>query len=91
VGKTVKITGQVQSVSQTNTGSIEFINFKGNARGQFVAIVKKDHQTAVAAAFASDLKGALEGKAVEVTGTVVLFQQTPQIEVTKPEQVRLAP
>jgi endonuclease/exonuclease/phosphatase family metal-dependent hydrolase len=39
---------------RTANGSIEFINFAGNERGQFVAIVRKEHQEKVAAAFGGD-------------------------------------
>ena len=47
VGKVVAVTGRVQNVGRTRSGSISFINFTGNQRGQFVGIIKKENLAGV--------------------------------------------
>jgi hypothetical protein len=88
-GQRVTVRGKVQNVGATANGSIQFINFVGNERGQFVAIVRKEHQEKVAAEYAGDLKAALTGREVEITGEMVLFNKTPQIAITESGQIAL--
>jgi len=47
-GKLVTINGRVQNVGQTRTGTIHFINFQGNTRGQFCGVIRAASQVAVA-------------------------------------------
>jgi endonuclease/exonuclease/phosphatase family metal-dependent hydrolase len=88
-GKSVVVTGRVSKVGKTGNDSIHFINFAGVARGGFVAIVRKDHYPAVTAALGGELEPMLEGKTVELTGTVAIFKDAPQIVVTTPAQIRV--
>jgi len=87
-GQMATVQGKVSRVGATDTGSITFINFSGNDRGKFVAIVRKERLPDVAAAFGGDLQ-ALAGKNVEIRGTVELFRNTPQIAITQPDQIRV--
>jgi endonuclease/exonuclease/phosphatase family metal-dependent hydrolase len=87
VGQTAAVQGTVSRVGATESGSITFINFTGNDRGKFVAIVRKERLTDVAAAFGGDLQS-LAGKTVEVHGTIELYRNTPEIVVGQPDQLR---
>ena len=87
-GQIVKVQGKISRISSTDTGSITFINFSGNGRGQFVVIVRKDRLPDIAAAVGGDLQS-LAGKTVEIQGTVEFFKNAPQIAVAKPEQLRV--
>jgi hypothetical protein len=88
VGKTATVRGKVSQVGQTKSASITFINFVGNTREQFVAIVKKDHLATVAAAFGGKLES-LEGKTVEIHGEIIAYKDKPEIELRTPEDVRV--
>jgi endonuclease/exonuclease/phosphatase family metal-dependent hydrolase len=88
VGKNATIRGKVSQVGQTKTASVTFINFEGNARTQFIAIVKKDHLASISAAFGGKLDS-LAGKTVEVRGEVFLYKETPEIELRAPADIRV--
>lgn len=91
VGKVVSVKGKVMNIGKTRSGSMFFINFTGNQRGQFVGIVKKENYSDVVAALGSDLKTALAGKSIELRGEIVLYEDTPEIVVSGGEQIRLIP
>jgi hypothetical protein len=88
-GQTATVQGKVSRVGATETGSITFINFTGNDRGKFVAIVRKERLSEVAAAFGGDLQS-LSGKTVEIHGKVELFRNSPQIVINQADQLRIA-
>jgi endonuclease/exonuclease/phosphatase family metal-dependent hydrolase len=88
-GKPVLVQGRVQTVGNTKTNSIYFINFSGVPKGGFTAIVKQDHYGAIAAAIGGDLKAMLEGRMVEITGPVILYKDAPEVVITDPKQLRL--
>lgn len=90
VGKAVAIRGRIARVGATSNGSITFINFTGNDRGKFVAIVRRDHLAAIKTAVGADLES-LPGKAIEVRGNVELFKDAPQIVLTAGEQIQVLP
>ena len=78
---------EVHDIGKTRSGSMPFINFTGNQRGQFVGIVKHEHMEAVTRAIGADLKPALTGKTVELRGEVVLYKGVPEIIVTNGMQL----
>ena len=90
IGSKATITG---TVSRTNwyNDSILFINFKDTKRGDFTVIAKADNREALDKAFAGDLAKAVDGKKISVTGTIVKFRTTPQIEITAPDQLTIVP
>jgi endonuclease/exonuclease/phosphatase family metal-dependent hydrolase len=88
VGKNATIRGKVSQVGQTKTASMTFINFEGNSRTQFVAIVRKDHLATIAAQFGGKFDS-LAGKTIEVRGEVILYKATPEIELRAPEDIRV--
>lgn len=87
-GQTATVQGKVSRVGATDTGSITFINFSGNDRGKFVAIVRKDRLADVSAPFGGSLQS-LAGKTIELRGTIELFRNAPQIEVRQADQLRI--
>lgn len=87
-GQTATVQGKVSRVGATDTGSITFINFAGNDRGKFVAIVRKDRLVDVAAPFGGSLQS-LAGKTIELKGTIELFKNAPQIEIRQADQLRV--
>jgi len=88
VGKNVTIRGKVSRVGQTKTASMNFINFVGNSRTEFVAIVKKDHFASIAAGHGGKLDS-LIGKTIEVRGELILYKGTPEIELRAPADLRV--
>lgn len=90
VRKEAVVQGKVLSVSQTQTGSIVFINFAGVPRGGFSAVVKKADIEAVAKDLGgTDLKTLLTGKNIELSGEIELYKEKPQIVITKAKQVKI--
>jgi DNA/RNA endonuclease YhcR with UshA esterase domain len=90
VGTKATVTG---AVSRTNwyNDSILFINFKDTKRGDFTVIAKADNRDALDKAFSGDIAKAVEGKTISVTGKIVKFRETPQIEIVTPDQLTIAP
>lgn len=88
MGKTATVRGKVSRVGQTKTASVTFIDFEGNDRGQFMAIVKKEHLASVSAAFEGKLES-LVGKTVEVRGEILDYKEIPEIEVRMPADLRV--
>lgn len=89
VGKVVAVRGRVQEVARTRSGSINFLNFDGNKRGQFVGIVKGEDLAAVTASLGGELKATVAGKNVELRGEIVLYKDIPEIIVTAGNQIRV--
>ena len=88
VGRNATIRGKISKVGQTKTASVTFINFEGNARGQLVVIVKKEHLATISAAFGGTLDS-LAGKTVEVRGEIFLYKDAPEIELRAPADLRV--
>ncbi len=89
VGQIVTIRGRIGRIGQTSSGSITFLNFESNERGEFVVIVREAFLPDIQRSIPNGLEAGLQGRIVEVTGPVILYQQTPQIELTSPDQVRV--
>jgi endonuclease/exonuclease/phosphatase family metal-dependent hydrolase len=89
VGKIVAVRGKVHDVGRTRTGSINFINFESNQRGQFVGIVKAENLAAVTETLGGELKATLTGKTVELRGEIILYKDIPEIVVTGGNQIRV--
>ncbi|QDU35125.1 aspartyl-tRNA synthetase [Poriferisphaera corsica] len=82
VGKEVTVAGTV--VVSKDIGSRCFLNFTSDFRGKFTIMIPKKAYSA--------FKGgkpwvSLKGKQIEVTGKVSAFRGTPQMEVTRANQI----
>jgi endonuclease/exonuclease/phosphatase family metal-dependent hydrolase len=87
-GRNVRVQGVVRRVGESPSGHMVFINF-GTRRGDFTAIVRRNHVRSVSAIQAGkDLGESLPGRRLEVRGRIELYKGSPQIEVTKPGQLR---
>ncbi len=90
-GRTVVVHGTVSRTSWYQD-RILFVNFQGVPRDTgFAAIARKPARAALDAAFDGDIAAALEGRTVELTGTIVIYRDRPAIEITRPAQVRILP
>ncbi len=90
IGRNVTVRGKISQIGATKTGSMTFINFEGSARGNFVVILKKDYLGRVAGAFGGDIKN-LQGKTVEVRGELIIYKNTPEIELRSETEIRVLP
>ncbi len=90
IGKNVTIRGKISHIGATKNGSMTFINFEGSERGKFVAVLKKDHLDRVEGAFGGDIKS-IQGKTVEVRGELILYKETPEIELRSENEIRVIP
>ena len=87
VGKTVTVKGACSGVFVARSGRI-LINFVG-ANRDFVGMITKENADAVNAGFSGDVAKALQGNNVSLTGEVKLYRESPQIEITKPDQIKV--
>jgi DNA/RNA endonuclease YhcR with UshA esterase domain len=69
---------------------MNFINFEGSARGNFVCIVKKDYLKSVAEPHGGNLQS-LVGRNIEVRGELILYKTTPEIELRSASAIRVLP
>ncbi len=81
------IIGKVSEAHWITSGSIMFIDFAGNKRGDFTAILKVANREALDKAFAGDIAAALDLKKIAVTGKIVKYKGTSQIEIITPDQI----
>ena len=64
------------------------INFEG-ANRDFTVVVPKASMGAVNGGFDGDVEAAVKGKTIDVTGVIKLYKDKPEIEVTKPDQIKV--
>ena len=53
-------------------------------------MIPKESVEAVAGEFDGDIEKGLKGKAVLVTGKIMLYHDRPEMEVTTPDQIKIA-
>jgi DNA/RNA endonuclease YhcR with UshA esterase domain len=90
-GHKARVQGRVSRIGALPDGRITFINFEGNDREDFVAIVREGSLPALNKQFPDGLDQALTGREVTIEGLVTLFRSTPQIEIENPAQIAVAP
>lgn len=90
-GHKARVQGRVSRIGSLPDGRITFINFEGNEREDFVAIVREGSLPALKKQFPDGLDQALTGREVTIEGLVTLFRDTPQIEIENPAQISVAP
>ena len=88
VGETVTVHGKVSGTFLPKSGSVLLINFDGASRN-FTVAVPKASMDDVNAGFNGDLAEAVKGKSLNVTGEVKLYKGKPEMEVTKPDQIKI--
>jgi len=89
-GETITVGGRIGRIGATDSGHITFLNFAGVPRGGFVVIVRERYLQEMREAFPG-FPDSLEGKNVGVKGEIGLYEGTPQIALTDPDQLRILP
>jgi len=89
VGTEVTIRGKVTEVFVPNSGNISIFNFEGIGRRDFNVVVRKANLDAVNGGFDGDVAKAVKDQTVSVTGKVALYRENPQIQLEKPEQLKI--
>lgn len=86
-GRKTRVKGRISRVGALSDGRITFLNFAGNTREDFVAIVRAGSQPGLKQRYPEGLEQALIGREVVLEGLVTLFHDTPQMEIEKPGQI----
>jgi DNA/RNA endonuclease YhcR with UshA esterase domain len=86
VGKTVTVKFTIAHVAESK-GNVFLDSQK--QRGGFVCFLPHKSHEVFEKAFGEDLKKALEGKTVEVTGEIALYKDAPQIILKSAEQLKI--
>ena len=89
IGTEVTVRGKVSEVFVPRSGTVSIFNFEGLERRAFNVVVPKANLEAVNAGFEGDVAAAVKGKTITVTGTVADYRGNPQIQLTKPEQLKI--
>ena len=90
-GKPVTVRGTVSDTFTPASGSITILNFDGLKRRDFNVVIRKANLDAVNAGFGGDAVAAVKGHTITVTGPISLYKGNPQIDVSKPEQIKVEP
>ena len=88
-GQTVSVKGTVKEVFTPRSGARKLVNYEGVNRSDFNLMIPKEAFEALNAAHGGDFDNAVKGKTIVATGRVSLYREKPQIEVTKPEQIKI--
>ncbi|MEM1109376.1 MAG: serine/threonine-protein kinase [Planctomycetota bacterium] len=85
----VTVTGVVATAQLSASGKTFLVKFEGNHTGDFQVIWKPRLYAKMAEAFGGENGEGLVGKPIRVTGELSSMFGTPQINVTRPEQLRI--
>ena len=85
IGKEGAFEGTVVKVFSPKTNGIVILNFDKNFRSALTGVLRTKNYAAF-----PDMQS-LKGKRVLITGTFEDYQGQPEIQLTKPEQVKLIP
>ena len=89
IGTEVTVRGKVSEVFVPRSGTVSIFNFEGIDRRAFNVVVPKANLDAVNAGFDGDVAAAVKGQTITVTGAVADYRGNPQIQLTKPEQLKV--
>ena len=89
IGTEVTVRGTVSEVFVPRSAIVSIFNFEGIGRRDFNVVVPKADLDAVNAGFDGDVAAAVTGRTITVTGTVADYRGNPQIQLTKPEQLKI--
>ena len=89
IGTEVTIRGKVVEVFVPRSASVSIFNFEGIDRRAFNVVLPKANLDAVNAGFDGDVAAAVKGQTITVTGAIADYRGNPQIQLTKPEQLKV--
>jgi endonuclease YncB( thermonuclease family) len=88
-GSRVKVRGRVSRVGALPDGRMTFVNFNGDGKEGFVAIVRANALPRFSKQFPKGLKSALVDRDVLLEGVITLYRGAPQIELESPAQIHI--
>lgn len=91
IGRRVVIVGRVSAAKLSSTGKVFRIEFEGVGSSGFLAVIFDRSLKAFEGALGSDLAKALEGKRVEVSGTLESYKGKPELILAKADQIKVLP
>lgn len=86
-GTEISVKGKIYGTYKPESGSVLLFNF--DQQRNFNGVVKKANIEAVNAGFDGDVAAAVKGKMVTITGMVSMYKDKPQIEIVKPDQIKI--
>jgi hypothetical protein len=89
IGTTVTVRGKVREVFVPQSGSVSIFNFEGIDRRAFNVVIPKANLEAVNAGFDGDVAKAVKDQTITITGAIADYRGNPQIQLTKPEQLKI--
>jgi DNA/RNA endonuclease YhcR with UshA esterase domain len=89
IGTEVTIRGKVTEVFVPKSASVSIFNFDGIGRRDFNVVIPKASLDAVNAAFDGDVAKAVTNETISVTGKVADYRGNPQIQLEKPESLKI--
>lgn len=84
VGKTVTLEGRVVDVRDVR-GRMVLLDFAADPAGKLTVVIEAKHF----GAFTTPPAKAYKGKLIRVTGEVASYDDTPEVQVTSPEQIKV--
>ncbi|MGB7159440.1 MAG: hypothetical protein WBD40_15335 [Tepidisphaeraceae bacterium] len=89
IGTEVTIRGKVTEVFVPRSASVSILNFDGIGRRDFNVVIPKGSLDAINAAFDGDVTKAVTNQTISVTGKVADYRGNPQIQLEKPESLKI--
>ena len=87
IDQEVVVPGKIVDVGKSRSGAIHFLNFSKSSRDAFTVIIREKSYDK----FPGEIETLYKNMEVVVTGKIFLFEdRVAEIEVTSPEQIRLA-
>ncbi len=89
VNEKVTVEMVVQSVGKSD--EVAFLNSEADYKsaGNFTVFLSKGAVEKFKTAKVDDLSARFKGKTIQVTGTVILYRERPEIKVENPEQIKI--
>lgn len=88
-GLETSVEGVVGRVSHLPDGRVHFINFEGNTRADFYAVIRGPDIGRLRGVFGAAFPGDLHGRRLRVSGRLAEHKGAPQIEISLPGQIEI--
>ena len=89
IGTTVTVRGKDTEVFVPQSASVSIFNFDGIGRRDFNVVIPKANLEEINKAFDGDVAKTVKDQTITVTGAVADYRGNPQIQLTKPEQLKV--
>lgn len=88
-GREVRIRGPIVNVGDSPRRTLTFLDFPGNNGEKASAIIHADVLPRIVDTLGGNPDRKLLGETVEITGTIYLYQNNPNIRITSPHAIKL--